>query len=101
MKYIKHNWSYYKEITLKDLDKKELIELIQNAIEIENKIIHKVERIYDRRWYNQPYITYSATWTLGTTLTWTTNWNTLILNTSTLASMSTWDLTKVAMSISG
>ncbi len=100
MKYIKHDWSYYKEITLKDLDKKELIELIQNAIEIENKIIHKVERIYDRRWYNQPYVTYCDTWTLSTSSA-TLNWNALTLDTSTLASMSTWDLTKVAMSISG
>ena len=66
MKYIKHWWSYYREITLKDLDKKELIELIQNAIEIDNKTITKIERIYDRRWYNQPYVTNYATWTLGT-----------------------------------
>jgi len=41
MEYIKHKDSFYKKVELEELDKKELIKLITEAIEIEPKIIER------------------------------------------------------------
>jgi hypothetical protein len=43
MTYLKHNGKFYKEVELKELDKKELIKLITEAVETNPKI---VERFY-------------------------------------------------------
>lgn len=96
--YIKHNWDYYKKINLNDLDKKELIKLIENAVQVENKIIRTVEHVYDRRWYNQPYINTYCNWTTLTNSA-SNNLNTLTCNTSALNNMDTSALRSVAMSI--
>lgn len=41
MSFIKHNGKYYREIELKDLDKRELIELITNAVETNPTVIER------------------------------------------------------------
>jgi len=57
--YIKHNGTYYKQIDLSDLDKKELIKLILEAVEINPTIIDRwtsypvyIEKY--KPYYNQP-----------------------------------------------
>lgn len=51
MEYIKHNGQFFKKIDLKELDKKELIKLITEAIEIEPRVIER-RHSYPRWWYN-------------------------------------------------
>lgn len=65
MEYIKHRNEFYKKIELKDLDKKELIKLITEAVEINPTVIERrnsypvyIDRIKPR--YNNP-ITWTAT----------------------------------------
>lgn len=41
MEYIKHDGNFYKKIDLKELDKKELIKLITEAIELNPKIVER------------------------------------------------------------
>lgn len=58
MEYVKHNWEYFKKVELKDLDKKELIKLITDAIEIQPRIIERWNTY--PRWSNWFYVSYKS-----------------------------------------
>lgn len=55
MQYVKHNGEYFRKIELKDLDKKELIKLIEEAVAIEPKVVHTWNHY--GRWGNGNYTT--------------------------------------------
>jgi hypothetical protein len=69
MQYIKHNWQFYQKIELKDLDKKELIKLITEAIEIEPKIVERWNTIYRDYWWYKPLYYNTPTVTIWWTIT--------------------------------
>ncbi|MCK9369846.1 hypothetical protein M0R04_08070 [Candidatus Dojkabacteria bacterium] len=60
MKYIKHSGKFYQEIDLKDLDKKELIKLIMEAVEVEPTIVERRKEypVYVDRYKWRPSVTY-------------------------------------------
>lgn len=71
--YIKHNNKFYKEVDLKELDKKELIKLITEAIEVNPKVIERRNNVYiekHRDWYKPVPSPYAiSSWWINTGLT--------------------------------
>lgn len=68
-KYIKHWNKFYKEINIDSLTKKDLIDIIENAIVVNPQVINNVitKEIYRQypRWQNQTWAVSSVWWNVS------------------------------------